>query len=283
MITILKNILKFITDPKNTRMIMLGVVVILLFLFLQQCGATKAAKQEVELQKRETQRIANNHKAAVDTIKQYQLSDNTWRAEKRGFELTIDELKGEYSELLGDFKIEKNKPPKVVVKTEYIIRDSISEIPVLVKIDDFGNTSIGISDSVYHSLNNFRFLNGRIPYEIKFNEKDSTYNLVPGLANFELTIGMNLNLGLFQDKKTREITIIADTDYPGVYFTQLNGASIMSDPESKKVVRSMRKPWSIGINAGYGAVFGINSGQITTGPYVGVGLNYSPKFLQWGR
>jgi len=61
MITVFTNILKFITDPKNTRMIMLGVVVFLILLLLRQCNATDAAKQEVELQKQETVRISNNY------------------------------------------------------------------------------------------------------------------------------------------------------------------------------------------------------------------------------
>ena len=120
MLTILKNIGKFITDPKNTRMLMLGAIVLFLLLFLHQCGATRAAKEEVELQKQETKRIGNNYDAAMDTIEQYQVDGDTWRAEKSGYELTLDELENKYADLLGDFDIEKNRQPKVVIQTEYI-------------------------------------------------------------------------------------------------------------------------------------------------------------------
>ena len=122
-----------------------------------------------------------------------------------------------------------------------------------------------------------------MPYDLVFNEVDSTYKLVAGNATLAFELGMNLNLGLFQDKKTKKIYIQADTDYPGVTFTKLDGASILDDPDNKKVLRQMRKPWGIGINVGYGLLVNPSSGTIGTGPYVGIGLSYTPKFLQWGK
>ena len=47
---ILKNILGIITDPKNTRMFLLGGIVVLCILLLRQCQATDEAKvKQVEL------------------------------------------------------------------------------------------------------------------------------------------------------------------------------------------------------------------------------------------
>ena len=283
MITVFTNILKFITDPKNTRMIMLGVVVILILLLLRQCNATDAAKQEVELQKQETVRISNNYDAAMDTIKQTKVDDNTWRSEKLGYELTLDELKGKYADLLGDFKVEKNKPPKTIIKTEFIIKEKIDSVLVTSILDNAGNGYLVIVDTARYDSANFRYLNGNIPYKLVLNEIDSSYKLVPDLGTFEITQGMNLNLGLFQDKDTKKISIMADTDYPGITFTKIDGASIMDDPANKKLLRQMRKPWSLGMNVGYGAIVDVKNGSVATGPYVGFGISYSPKFLQWGK
>ena len=47
MILILKNILGILTDPKNTRMFLLGGIVVLLFLLVRQCDETEYAKGEV--------------------------------------------------------------------------------------------------------------------------------------------------------------------------------------------------------------------------------------------
>ena len=61
---ILKNILGIITDPKNTRMFLLGGIVVLCILLLRQCQATDEAKGEAS-------RIENNWKASLDTIQNY--------------------------------------------------------------------------------------------------------------------------------------------------------------------------------------------------------------------
>jgi hypothetical protein len=283
MTTVLKKTLKFITDPKNTRMLLLAGIVILLFLLLQQCNAKKGLRNELEAQKTETQRISNNFEASKDTIRQFQLDKDTWRAEKSGYELTLEELETEYAELLGKFNIEKNKPPRVVIQTEYVVLEKINNVPILLGVDSLGNKYMTFYDSIRHNSSNYRILDGRIGYDLVFNTIDSTYKFVPGPANFGLELGMNLNLGLFQDKKTKKISIVADTDYPGITFTKLEGASIMDDPNNRKILRSMRKPWGIGLNAGYGAIINPASGTIGLGPYVGVGLSYSPKFLQWGK
>ena len=282
---ILKNILQFITDPKNTRMLLLGIAVVFLFLFLQQCDKNKDLKNGIELEKQESKRVLNNYKAALDTIEQGKIDENTWRAEKTGYELTLKEVEKKFDNLLGDFVIEKNKPPKVLVKTEYLIKESINDVPILIKVDSNGNKSLIFRDSVNHnaSLVNYRILNGEIPYKIIFDSLDSTYKAVPSFGKFELSLGMNLNLGLFQDKKTKKISILVDTDYPGVIFTSIEGASIMDDPANKKILRKMRKNWGIGFNVGYGAIVDIDSGIIDFGPYVGIGISYTPKFLQWGK
>jgi len=280
---IFNKILNFFTDSKNTRMIIFGVFVIMLFIFFRQCNKVNNLKQQIEFEKMETKRISNNYEASLDTIKKYKINDNTWRYEKMGYELTLDELKGKYKDLLGDFEIERNKPPKVVIKTEYEIKEIITEVPIFVEVDVFGNTSLAFNDSTRHNNNNYRYLNGKIPYKIVMDPIDSLYKVVPDFGTFDLTLGMNLNLGLFQDKKTRKISILADTDYPGVTFTTIEGASIMDDPANKKVVRSMRKTWSLGFNVGYGVMISPSSGVLSTGPYAGIGLNYSPKFFQFGK
>lgn len=274
---------KILNFLKNPRILILSAFIILFLLFLHQCNRAKYFKRQTEIEKREVQRISNNHEAAIDTIRQGKLDNDTWRAEKLGYELTLDELNNKYAELLGDFEVEKGRPPKVIIKTQYVINELITEVPILLEIDAFGNTSLIFNDSTRHNAGNYRYLSGKIPYKIVMSPIDSTYNVVPSLGNFDLALGMNLNLGLFQDKKARKVSILADTDYPGVTFTNLEGASIMDNPANKKILRSMRKTWSLGLSVGYGAAVNIKSGSISTGPYVGFGINYSPKFLQWGK
>ena len=114
MIVIVKNILGIITDPKNTRMFLLGGMAVLFLLLMRQCNETANAKGEVT-------RIQNNLVAANDTIRNYIDENGNSVGEIKG--LSLDELKD-------SLEIERNKPPITIVKTKTKIVEKIVEIPV---------------------------------------------------------------------------------------------------------------------------------------------------------
>ena len=66
---IIKNIIQILTDPKNTRMFLLGGIVVLFILLFRQCEQTNIAKGEAV-------KISNNWKASLDTIENY--IDKPW-------------------------------------------------------------------------------------------------------------------------------------------------------------------------------------------------------------
>ena len=109
MIVIVKNILGILTDPKNTRMFLLGGIVVLFFLLMRQCNETENAKGEVT-------RIQNNLIAATDTIKNYVNEKGESVGEIRGLTLTLDELKD-------SLEVERMKPPITIVKYKTIIKE----------------------------------------------------------------------------------------------------------------------------------------------------------------
>jgi len=235
------------------------------FLFIQRCQITKLKETKAN-QKKEVLRAQNNLFAAKNKLKQWQLNENTWISEKAGYTLTIDELKKEYSNLMLEYKISKNKKPITLIKTEYIIKDSIIKIPLTIN-----NENITFRDSLYFGNNNFRVLSGRIPFKL------DTSGLKVENGIFDLRQGINIKTGLFKDKKTNKISIIVETDYPGLTFTHIEGAYIDENILKKE---NKKKPFSFGLSAGYGYIIGQNP---SFAPYFGVGLNYNPKWLQFGR
>src|SRR3989304_9148002 len=135
----------WIIDPKNRTKVFMLAIVALFALLLVQCSATRRANDKAEEEKNERIRIENNYEASNDTIRQYKLDDSTWRPEKLGYTLKVSDLKKEYSDLLGKFELEKNKPPKVLIQTVYQIRDSIVHVPILVELDSNGNGNLSFS------------------------------------------------------------------------------------------------------------------------------------------
>lgn len=256
-ITILKQIWAFLTDPKNTRMLLLAGFIILLILLLRQCEATNKAKGEVT-------RIENNFKAQQDTVRNYKDKWGNSSAEIRALTLTLDEAKKE-------LEIEKNRPPVTVIKFKTKIEERIVNVPVIVKdtiLGDFNSIATVTSSNIWGKSS--RTISLGLPYYIK---EDS---IRFGNSTIDLKQDIWLTASILRDKKSKEVFVNLSTDYPGTTFNEAKG--IMIDPKSPGLLDiqyKSRKTVGIGLHLGYGI------GTSGFSPYVGVGINYTPKFLQW--
>lgn len=294
MLSFFSTIWNWIKDPKNRKVLNLLVIIALIAVILMQRGCNRKLEQELEEQKTEAQRIQNNYEALHDTIRQSKINDSTLLAEKKALKLTVDELKNNFSDLLIGFEKFKKQNPKVIERITVNNYETIREVPVYAKIDSLGNGTFTFLDTAKFADGNYRKLSGTIPFNSRlFNKKDSLevdinklgyYSKVnPGKGNFTLEQGIKLKVGLFEDPKTKKVSIAATTSYPGITFTQLEGADIMSDDVSRKAARNFRKTWGLGVSLGYGATVNLKTSQVVLGPQFGIGVHYTPKWLQWGK
>jgi len=284
----------WIKDPKNRGVIRLLFFIVLVAIILLQHSCNSKLQQQIEEAKAEAQRAENNIEALNDTIRQGKINDTTLLAERLALKLTLKELKDGYSDLLVGFEDFKKQNPKVIQKIIFNNTETIREVPVYAKMDSLGRGYFTFKDTAKFADGNYRKLKGKLPFtSTLFNKKDSTevdinklglYTKInPGLADFELEQGIKLKVGLFEDKKTKKVSIAATTSYPGITFTTLEGADIMEDKDSRKVTRKFRKTWGVGFSIGYGGTVDLKTSKVAFGPQVGVGLHYTPKWLQWGK
>ena len=258
---ILKNILGILTDPKNTRMFLLGGIVVLSILLFRQCEQTNLAKNEVT-------RISNNWKASLDTIQNYVDENGNAVAQIRALNTSLQEVKGE-------LKFEKGKPPVTVIKTETEIKEVIVEVPVIILdtvfhtvIGDF-NSALSFSDKKEWGRSS-RTIDAIVPYKTTGN------NITFGNANVGLQQNIFLTASLTRDNETKELFVNLLTDYPGTTFNNAEGILInKKSSEFKGLQYENRKTIGLGLQLGVG----LSGTQLSS--YVGIGLSYTPKFLQW--
>jgi len=288
----ISSIWKFLINPKNTRMLLLASVVIFGLLFFRQCNTIQSLKDDVKTEQAETQRIKNNYDASQDSVKMYRTENGSMKGEISGYVLTVDELNGKYASLFSDYTKEKNKPPKVLIKYVVEIKEVIKEVPVYVTEDSLGNKLFYFNDSIDYKEGNKRWLSGKIPFKLNYYSlPDSTLQksdsldyygkVFPGLGSFTLQQNISLTTGLSIDKETKKPIIWVTTKYPGVTFPSITGAQIMDDPISKKAARKFRKEFGIGFTVGYGLV--LQNNAYHNGVMIGVGVNYTPRWLQFGK
>lgn len=254
---ILKNVLSFLGNPKILKILPTVGVVVLVFLFLRQCEQTRKAEWEAT-------RISNNWKASQDTIRNYKDKNGNSAAEIRALTLTLDEVKKEL-----DF--EKGKPPVTVIKYETQIVERIVHIPVTTVDTIIGNFS---SAAIIESDSNWGKSSRKIKATVPYSFTDG--NTVFGEATIDLEQNIFLTASILRDKKTKEVFVNLSTDYPNTRFNSAQG--IMIDQSSsgfRDFQLQNRKSFGFGLQLGVGLT------GVGLTPYVGVGLNYTPKLLQW--
>ncbi len=254
---ILKNILSFLTSPKILRALPTVGLVILALLFLRQCEQTRKAEWE-------TTRVSNNWKASQDTIRNYVDKNGNSAAEIRALTLTLDEAKKE-------IQFEKGRPPVTVIKYETQIIEKLVEIPVTsidTTIGNFNSAAVIASEASWGKSS--RKIKTTVPYS--FTEGKATF----GEATIDLEQNIFLTASILRDKKTKEVFVNLSTDYPNTRFNSAQG--IMIDKTSsgfRDLQIQNRKSLGLGLQLGVGVT------GTGIAPYVGIGLNYTPKFLQW--
>lgn len=262
---ILNNIWKVI----NSRIFPYIVVIILAVLYLRGCG-------NLERERIESDRRLGNYLALQDTIRIISKKNEGILVEKSALEKTKKELKKENSELYTELQFEKNKPPKVIIRTVISYRDTT----IIIKSSDNFNTedSTGTLEFDYSPEfpgNNSFSLTGEVGY--KLNLIDTLKPIKFGDYKLDIAQTIDIRTGLYRDPEDKRTYIRLFTDYPNLTIDDIQAIDV-TDAESRKALRAARKEFGIGFSVGYG--FGSNG---SAGPYIGVGLNYTPRFLQFGK
>ena len=167
------SILKWVTDPRNRTVILFIFIALLVGLFFYQRSRTQKFKALHQEQILETKRISNNWKASRDSLIMYMDRDSILTAEISGYQLTVDELKNEYNELFDLYRVEKNKPPRVIIQYKPVLVEPINDIPTEVQ----GDSIISFIDSADYGDGNLRVIEAQIPFNLIYRiKKDSVNN-----------------------------------------------------------------------------------------------------------
>jgi len=264
-----KQIQNIVTNPKIIKLGMLFIIVFLIFLLVHQCERNSDIKNNA---KNEITRLKNNLEASDDTIKNYKDKWGNSIGEIQGLTLTLDELKSKDNTII----IEKNKKPVTIIEYRTNIIEKFTKVPIYIRDTVIIQDSSKFDSSVMFEINDTFGLSNRnisvaIPYTI-----DST--IFFGNANVNLEQNIWLKAAIYKDQKTNKVYVKLESDYPGVTFNNAEGILIdNSSKEYKKFQMKNRKSFGIGINLG----IGYDPLHNNVAPYIGIGISYTPKFLQW--
>jgi len=258
------------------------VIILLFFLFMRQCNETAHLEAEVR-------REHNNYLAQLDSVRTIKSENGHLIQEKSTFQLKISELSSEQKDLIKRLELKSNgrgTTPKSVIQTVGNIKDDKIFVKSSVSKDTSGLETINfVYEPTLPGKNRLK-ITGKTPYEInlKRNPNDSLNyitSIIPGTTNLSLEQSIDIVTAIYQDPKTKRLMTRVTTDYPNLTFSDINSFEVTDNPETRKALKSARKEFGLGIHLGYG-ISGSSTGM-NPGIYLGFGLHYSPKFLQFGK
>ncbi len=276
------NKIKQIPDLLSNRIIYLVGIGVLVLLLLKQCNETRDAKQEAE-------RNFNNMLAERDSVRVLKSKNGNMLAEKAAFKLKYDELSSEQKELIKRLELSGKKKPGVVIQTDIVYKDTSILVPVLATLKD-GEPVLNFKHNPTLPGKNKLLIEGLLPYLLITDtiQDSSSPNGIrlssrvePGIAKLSMEQKIDLVTGLYTDPKTGRIFVRASTTFPGITFSDMQALDMVDDPATKKALRQARKPFGIGFSLGWGMTVGKDGYNM--GPNVGVGVTYTPTWLQFGK
>jgi hypothetical protein len=276
-----KDIISKVSSVLSSRFSMLAVIIVLILLFLKQCGETAHMEAEAK-------REHNNYLASLDSVRTIKNENGHLIQEKSAYELKASELSKSQKELIHQLGLKssgRGNTPNSVINIVTEIRDSVKIASTIVK-DPNGDESINFLYNPSMPGNNRLKITGKTPYTISIHVDplDSTKyiaTIFPGLTSLNLEQNIDITTGIYRDPKTKRMMTRVTTTYPGLTFNDINSFDITDNADTRKALKSARKEFGLGVQMGYG-ISGSSAG-LTPGFYIGFGVHYSPKFLQFGK
>lgn len=267
----LLTISKYIFNNKGIRYFILIAAVV--FLFMIQCS--KIDRLNVEIKEIETvaNRSLSNYLASQDTIKLERNINGTLVSKIKSYEFEVNTLNDKNSDLLTKYSksLNLNKDFRNInslISTELSIKDSIIAEGTITVIKDTIN--LKIVDNKNWDKYNWRKFNG----DINILNKDNTFSLIK--SDFKLYQGISIKMAIINENGFDKLKV--SSPYPNLMFTDIENINLINDKLNNKPTKE--GSWSIGFGFGYG--INLNNNQvISTGPSIGVGLYYSPKWLKF--
>ena len=266
------EIIKKIFGNKNTLTFVLGALFVLLF--LKQCNQVASLKQDVKYAQEDANIALNNLKASQDSVTVLRNDNGDQLAQIRSFKVDLSIKDNNLIKMTKKYKnaLDLNEDLSDVnslISAELEIKDSLLANASVTQIDstsaevtftsneDFGNgnsRSLFGTSIIKYDFGQFKVLDSKF-------ELTQTLSLMAAIENIDGADRLKLS-----------------TSYPGIEIKDIENINLINTRLNRKVQK--KAGWSIGIGVQYG--INLNNNQvISTGPSIGLGVYWSPKFLRF--
>lgn len=257
MLVFFNSILKFLKDPNNRTLLLLGLIVVICFLYFRSCEKAKSLEKEVALQE---MIFEQNVRALNDSMRHVKNKAGEIEATRSAFIASVEDLKKLNSDLYAELKKEIGNV-KSIVKAGVVYDNPVTASNQLI---DYGNMNYGLS---FEKLVDTDTLFSHIKGVSKFSVVNNV--ITPGQTEITMNKSkFNIVLGFKESDDNYEV--FARSNNPSVEFMSLDGSLILPKNKKGDLLNPTTKPKRFGLGPGIGMGYGKNG----LSPYVGLNLSY---------
>lgn len=258
------NLLKKIFKKENLTIILIVLIFLMSFLFVNTCQRNRDLKNQIKFVKELND---NNLDAKFDSIQQ------SFNKQLKQFEFEKGSLVSDIEDLK---KYDENmyKTVKSIKGTVDIISSKVNikfdSLEVDNEIENYGNNSYGLKFNNKYSDEGLSYnLNGISKFKLIDN------NIIPGQTSlYDQTLSLKLNYGhKLEDGKYK---VWATSASPLVKIDSLSGALLLDAPYPK--IDTKDPKWSLGYSIGAGLNTDLTGKNARLGYYTGISLCYKITF-----
>ena len=269
----MKDKIKNILSNKTLVTFIAGALFVMLF--LRQCNQISNLKQDVKFAQEDADRNLNNFKASQDSVTVLRNNNGDQLAEIRSFEFDLSKIQESQKDLTRRYQkaLALNKDLEQVnslISAELEIKDSLDVTTNTASIDSV-TTKINFNSEKDFGSGNSRILTGSSTVKWDFGQ----FRVLN--TKFELKQTLSL-MAAIEEGEDGADRLKLSTSYPGLVIKDIENINLVNTRLNRKAEK--KAGWGIGIGLGYG--INLNNNQvISTGPSIGVGIYWSPKFLRF--
>ena len=266
------SIINKIIGNKNTLTFVLGALFVLMF--LKQCDSISSLKQDVKYAKEDANISLNNLKASQDSISILRNDNGDQLAQIRSFKVDLSIKDNDLVKMTKKYKAaldlnEDLSDVNSLISAELEIKDSLLADASVTQIDST-TAEVKYESFKDYGNGNSRNLFGKSTLKYDFGQ----FKVLD--SKFELTQTLSLMAAIENVDGADRLKL--STTYPGLEIKDIENINLINTRLNRK--NQKKGGWSIGFGVGYG--INLNNDQvISTGPSIGIGLYYSPKFLRF--
>lgn len=280
-LTFIKSLFK----KDNVKYLIAALITVLIVILAFTIARVRTLKTELAQSTMQNTIYQRNIEVLKDSAIHWKTKDSINATTVGLLSASSEMLKGQYSDLNNRFVNLIKDYNKKVQKQTYLEAKISAQDSIIASITSHNPDSTGsyvandstlhINKTVKYDDRNYNSISGDIKLHLDTNKIKSAD------VNLQHKFGIGIDLATYRDANGVP-RVSVGTKYPNIDISVTGIQNVDDQLKAAADKAKAKSSFGIGLSVGYGYIIGSNT-TLQRGAFVGIGLTYQPKFLQFNK